>query len=140
MKYAKNVSSSRRKNRKTHFSAPSSVRRITMTAPLSKDLKQRHGVRSLPIRKDDEVLVVRGSHKGAEGKIVNVFRKRWIVHVDRVTKDRVNGATFHVGIHPSNLVITNIYMDKDRKATLEHRRPLRKREGAQAESGKAASS
>ena len=31
-------------------------------------------VRSIPIRKDDEVTVVRGSNKGREGKVTSVYR------------------------------------------------------------------
>ncbi len=56
-KMNKLVTSSRRKNRKAHFNAPSHLRRRIMSAPLSKDLRQKHGVRSMPIRKDDEVQV-----------------------------------------------------------------------------------
>jgi len=36
---------SRRKSRKAHFSAPSSVRRTIMSAPLSKELREKHNVR-----------------------------------------------------------------------------------------------
>jgi large subunit ribosomal protein L26e len=37
-----------------------------MSSPLSKDLRQKYNVRSMPIRKDDEVLVVRGHYKGQQ--------------------------------------------------------------------------
>lgn len=57
MKFNKMVSSSRRKNRERYFNAPSHVRRVLMSAPLSKELKQKYNVRSIPIRKDDEVQV-----------------------------------------------------------------------------------
>lgn len=57
MKYNRLVSSSRRKNRKRHFTAPSHIRRRLMSAPLSKELRQKYNVRSMPIRKDDEVQV-----------------------------------------------------------------------------------
>ena len=57
MKFNKLVSSTRRKNRKRHFNAPSHVRRKIMSSPLSKDLRQKYNVRSMPIRKDDEVQV-----------------------------------------------------------------------------------
>ncbi|KAA8895494.1 hypothetical protein FN846DRAFT_784976, partial [Sphaerosporella brunnea] len=40
------ISSSRRKSRKAHFSAPSSVRRKLMSATLSKELREKYGVRS----------------------------------------------------------------------------------------------
>lgn len=37
-----------------------------MSAPLSKELRQKHNVRSMPIRKDDEVIVTRGHYKGQQ--------------------------------------------------------------------------
>lgn len=57
MKLNKLVTSSRRKNRKRHFNAPSHIRRKIMSSPLSKELRQKYNVRSMPIRKDDEVQV-----------------------------------------------------------------------------------
>merc|ERR1712064_109302 len=82
MKLNKDVSGSRRKQRCRHFNAPSHLRRKIMSAPLSKELRQKHNVRSLPIRKDDEVMVVRGHFKGQQtGKVVQVFRKKFVIHV-----------------------------------------------------------
>ncbi|EPS65876.1 hypothetical protein M569_08900, partial [Genlisea aurea] len=46
MKYNPRVSSSRGKCTKAHFTAPSSVRRILMSAPLSRDLRTKYNVRS----------------------------------------------------------------------------------------------
>lgn len=43
-----------------------------MSAPLSKDLRGKHGAKSIPVRKDDEVLIVRGKYKGREGKVTQV--------------------------------------------------------------------
>jgi hypothetical protein len=42
----------------------------------------------LPVRKDDEVVVLRGTHKGHKGKIIQVFRKKWIIHIDKLTKNK----------------------------------------------------
>ena len=73
MKFNPRVSSSRRKNRKRHFAASSVLRRKIMSAPLSKDLRTKYNVRSMPIRKEDEVVVVRGHYKGqAAGKVIQV--------------------------------------------------------------------
>ena len=63
------VSSDRGKSRKAYFKAPSSVRRILMSAALSSELRNKYHVRSMPVRKDDEVNVVRGTYKGREGKV-----------------------------------------------------------------------
>lgn len=119
MKFNPAVTSSRRKNRKAHFSAHSEARRKLMSANLSKELQARHGVRSMPIRKDDEVMITRGFYKAREGKVVACFRKKFVVHIERITREKVNGAQVPVGIQPSNLVITKLKLDKDRKAKLE---------------------
>jgi large subunit ribosomal protein L26e len=111
--------SSRRKSRKAHFDAPSSVRRTIMSAPLSKELREKYNVRSIPIRKDDEVLVVRGSNKGREGKVTTVYRLKYIVHIERVVKEKSSGQSVPIGIHPSKVVITKLKLDKDRESILE---------------------
>ncbi|KAI3768142.1 hypothetical protein L2E82_18576 [Cichorium intybus] len=121
MKYNPRVTSSRRKCRKAHFSAPSSVRRVLMSAPLSAELRAKHNVRSVPVRKDDEVQVVRGTYKGREGKVVQVYRRKWVIHVERITREKVNGQTVNVGINPSKVVVTKLKLDKDRKSLLERK-------------------
>merc|ERR1712127_730722 len=113
--------SSRRKNRKAHFGAHSEARRKLMSANLSKELQARHGVRSMPIRKDDEVLITRGMYKTREGKVTAVYRKKFVVHVERISREKVNGASVPVGIPASSLVITKLKMDKDRKSALERK-------------------
>jgi len=40
------VSSLRRVNRKAHFDAPGHIRRKIMSAPLNKELRGEHGVRT----------------------------------------------------------------------------------------------
>lgn len=112
------VSSSRSKSRKAHFTAPSSVRRVIMSAPLSAALRKEYKVRSLPIRKEDEVQIVRGSYKGREGKIGQVYRLKFSVQVDKVTKEKSSGSSVPINIHPSNVVITKLKLDDDRKALI----------------------
>merc|ERR1719251_805755 len=115
------VSSSRRKARKAYFTAPSSLRRKLMSAPLSKDLRNKYNVRSLPIRRDDEVMVCRGHYHDREGKVTQVYRKKWRIHIERLTRDKANGQTVPIGIHPSKVMITKIKLDKDRKALLDRK-------------------
>ncbi|KAH3787974.1 60S ribosomal protein L26-like [Dreissena polymorpha] len=126
MKLNKMVSSSRRKNRKRHFNAPSHIRRKLMSAPLSKELRQKHNVRSIPIRKDDEVQVVRGHYKGQQvGKVVSCYRKKFVVYIERIQREKANGASVNVGIHPSKVVIVKLKMDKDRKRILDRKAKAR---------------
>mmetsp|Transcript_22218 Transcript_22218/g.56582 ORF Transcript_22218/g.56582 Transcript_22218/m.56582 type:complete len:137 (+) Transcript_22218:75-485(+) len=121
MKQKATVASSRRKSRKAHFTAPSHIRRKLMSAPLSKDLRTKYGVRSLPVRRDDEVMIVRGHYHDREGKVTQVYRKKWVIHIERVTRDKTNGQSVPIGIQASKVMITKLKMDKDRKALLDRK-------------------
>lgn len=112
------VSSCRRAQRKAHFSAPSHIRYRIMSATLSKSLRTKYGVRSLPVRKDDEVVVLRGARKGSKGKVIQVHRKKWSIHIDKLTKNKANGAPYQIPIHPSNVAITKVKEAKDRMARI----------------------
>lgn len=92
-----------------------------MAAPLSKELRTKYDVKSLPIRKDDEVIVTRGTYKGREGKVVQVYRRRWVIHIERIQREKVNGQTVFVGINPSKVAINKIKMDKDRADLLKRK-------------------
>lgn len=118
MKTHVEVSSSRRKQRRAHFSAPSHIRHRIMSATLSKTLRTKYGVRALPIRKDDEVVILRGTRKGSKGKVIQVHRKKWAIHVDKITKNKANGAPYQIPIHPSNVAITKVKEGKDRIARI----------------------
>merc|ERR1712038_231799 len=121
-KLNKHMGSARSKNRKRHFSAPSHIRRTLMSAPLSKELRQKYGVRSMPIRKDDKVQVLRGHYKGQQvGKVVQCYRKKYVVYIERIQREKTNGATVYVGIHPSKVCIVKLKMDKDRKNIIDRR-------------------
>merc|ERR1712018_672008 len=132
------VSSSPRKQRKNHFQSASHQRRKIMSSSLSKELRAKYNVRSMPLVKDDEVKIVRGHLKSEQtGKIIQVYRKKFVVHIERIQKEKANGQNVHLGIHPSNLVITKLKITRDRKALLEEKRKTRE---SRIEKGKIAES
>lgn len=90
-----------------------------MSAPLSKELRATHSVRSMPIRIDDEVKIMSGSHKGKHGRVTEVHRRKWVVYVEKVQRDKSNGQVAKIGIHPSKVQITALKLDKDRTVLLE---------------------
>eukprot|EP01115_Flamella_aegyptia_P000294 TRINITY_DN10424_c0_g1_i1.p1 TRINITY_DN10424_c0_g1~~TRINITY_DN10424_c0_g1_i1.p1 ORF type:complete len:142 (+),score=41.23 TRINITY_DN10424_c0_g1_i1:45-470(+) len=124
MKQNNNVSSSRRKSRKSHFSANTLQRRRIMSAGLSTELRKKYGVRSVPVRKTDTVKIVRGKFKGKEGKIKCVYRKKYCIHVDKIEREKPNGQVIDIPIHPSNCVVTKLKLDRNRNKMLEARRKV----------------
>ena len=63
--------------------------------------------------------VVRGANKGREGKVTSVYRLKYLIHIERVSREKSNGQSVPIGIHPSKVVITKLKTDKDREKILE---------------------
>jgi len=100
-----------RKQRKMLYNAPFHVRHVHLSALLSPSLRASHHFHSVPVRKGDTVRVMRGDRKGLEGKITSVDQKNFRVFVEGVTREKVDGTTTPVPIHPSKVMITGLSLD-----------------------------
>ena len=84
------------------------------------ELREKYGRRSFPIRKGDTIRVVRGDHRGEEGKVIRVDYKQLKIYVDAIKRERSDGRVVHMPIHPSNVVIVKLDLsDKRRSLALE---------------------
>ncbi|MEM5853057.1 MAG: 50S ribosomal protein L24 [Candidatus Aenigmatarchaeota archaeon] len=111
-----------RKQRKFLFSAPLHVRRKMISAHLSKELREKYKRRSFPLRKGDEVEIMKGEFKGKRGKVSRVDLKKYKVYIEGITRKKTTGAEVQVPIHPSNLKIINLNLDdKKRVEALERK-------------------
>ena len=34
---------------------------------------------------------------------MQVYRRRWVIHIERISKEKANGASVQVGVHPSKV-------------------------------------
>ena len=119
---AKTLTSKPSKQRKRLYTAPLHVRSKILSAPLSPDLREKYGFRSLPIRVGDKVQILRGDHKGFEGKVLKVDRKKYRISVEGITREKVDGTTINVPIHPSKVMITELNLDdKWRRKKIERK-------------------
>jgi len=111
------------KQRKMLFQAPDHVRHKLFAAPLSPELKTSHKVNTLPVRSGDTVRIMRGDHKGFEGKVTRVDREKYRIYVEGLSREKVDGTTVFVPIHPSKVIITRLNLDdKWRKKVLERKK------------------
>jgi len=107
------------KQRKYRFNAPTHTARKFLAAHLSKDLRKKHGRRSIPVRKGDKVKVVRGQFKGRENKVERVSPKYGKVYITGIERAKKDGSKSLIPLDPTNLLITELNLDdKKRKATL----------------------
>jgi len=110
------------KQRKRLFNAPAHIRHKLMSAPLSHELTASRGVKTLPVRKGDTILIKRGDNKGFEGKVSRVDLKAFRIYVEGLTREKVDGTNIFLPIHPSKVEIRNLNLDdKWRKNILERK-------------------
>ncbi len=111
------------KQRKRLFQAPNHRRHKHFSAHLSPELRTSHEVRAIPVRSGDTVLIMRGDHRGFEGKVTRIDRKKYRIYVEGLTRETVDGTTIFVPIHPSKVMITRLNLDdKWRKKILERKK------------------
>ena len=94
-----------RKQRKALYNAPAHARGKHLSASLSKDLREKVGSRTLPVRSGDKVRVLRGDFKGHEGEVLSVDYGSYKVTVEEVTLSKPDGTATFLPVDPSNLVI-----------------------------------
>jgi len=115
------------KQRKGLHQAPLHKRYKSFSAPLSPELKKSHNTNSIPVRTGDTVKLMRGDRKGFEGKVASVDRTKYRIFVEGVTREKVDGTTALIPIHPSKIMITRLNLDD------KWRREILKRTGVSEE-------
>jgi len=105
------VSAKPSKQRKFLWNAPLHKRRKIMSAPLSIELRVKYGRRSFPIRVGDVVRVLRGDYAGMEGKVKSVDLKNYRITIEGITREKADGTTVFIPIHPSKVEIKKLNLD-----------------------------
>jgi large subunit ribosomal protein L24 len=110
------------KQRKRLYQASVNERYRRFSAPLSSKLKESHGTSSVPVRKGDTVMIMRGDRKSTEGKVTQIDRRNYRLFVEGVNREKVDGTNIPVPVHPSKVMITRLNLDdKWRKRILERK-------------------
>ena len=110
------------KQRKRLYQASVSERYRRFSAPLSSKLKESHGTNSVPIRKGDTVMIMRGDRRNTEGKVTQIDTQKYRIFVEGANREKVDGTSIPVPIHPSKVMITRLNLDdKWRKKILERK-------------------
>jgi len=61
------------------------------------------------------------SNLGNAGRVIHVYRKKYIIHIDKITREKANGATVHIPIHPSKVSIVKLKLDRDRRSLIDRK-------------------
>jgi len=108
-------SSQPRKQRKYRYEAPLHIKHKFLSAQLSKELRAKHKIRSLPVRIGDEVLIMRGTFATKKGKISKVNLKKSKIIVEGITRKKIDGSKLSVYLDPSKLQIISLNLEDMRR-------------------------
>ena len=109
-----------RKQRKYLKNAPLHLRRKLFSSTLSKDLRKKYKRRSIPLKVNDKVKILRGQFKKKEGKVTEINTKKMYLYIDTIQVQKKNGSKVFFPVHPSNVMITELDLeDKERRKIME---------------------
>lgn len=114
-----------RKQRKRLYTAPWHQRRKLLTARLSTELAEKHGIRNITVCKGDTVLITRGSFRDSEGLVQDVDTQNLRLHIENITIDKVDGSAVAFPIPASNVMITKLKLDKARQEIIDRKKAAR---------------
>lgn len=103
------------KQRKYRANAPMHVKEKIVSANLSTELRDEMDTRSIPLRRGDQIKVMRGDRKGDEGIVSKINRDEEKVYVNGIELERNDGTLKEVPLRPSNLQVTAINIEDDRR-------------------------
>jgi large subunit ribosomal protein L24 len=112
------------KQRKRLYEAPYHSRSHVFSVHLSSELRGSHNSRTMSVKKGDTIRVLRGDYKGFEGKILRVNRKGYRIIVDGINREKADGTSIPVAIHPSKVEVIRLDLgDKWRDRILRRKEP-----------------
>lgn len=104
-----------RKQRKYRINSPIFIKHKFLNAHLSKELRKKYGKRNLPLRKGDEVLVVRGTFKKKKAKVASVDHHRTRATLEGIQRTKKDGTKVPVVFNPRALQIITLNTDDKRR-------------------------
>ena len=107
-----------RKQRNYRNNAPLHIKHKFLNANLSKELRKKYGKRSLPLRKGDEVIVMRGNFSKKNGKVVEIDLRRSRLTIDGLTRKKIDGVKISVYFDPSNLQIQTLNIEDSKRLNI----------------------
>lgn len=102
-------------------SKPLHERRKSMAAPLSHDLREEYGFRSLSVRAGDKVRLMRGDFEGMEGEVTEVDTDGQRIIIEGVETPKADETEVSTPVPPSNVEIIEIEKDSMREKIIDRR-------------------
>ena len=84
-------------------------------APLSAELREEYGRRSVRVNVGDTVEIQRGDFAGESGEVIDVDLRAAEIHVEDVTIETADGEEVPRSLDASNVQVTDLDLEDDRR-------------------------
>ena len=109
-------------NRKVKREAAYHQRKNDFNVHLSTDLREKYNTRSLPVRRDDTVLILRGKFTGIQKRVTRISYKKRKIQIEGVKMTKTDSTEIFFWLDPSNVLITSLgKIDEGRKKLIDRR-------------------
>ena len=109
-------------NRKVKREAAYHQRKNDFNVHLSTDLREKYNTRSLPVRRDDTVLILRGKFTGIQKRVTRISYKKRKIQIEGVKMTKTDSTEIFFWLDPSNVLITSLgKIDDGRKKLIDRR-------------------
>ena len=105
------------KQRNRRERAPLHEKQKQVRAPLSSELREEYGRRSVRVNVGDTVEVQRGDFAGETAEVVDVDLRATEIEVEDVTIETADGEEVPRALDASNVQVTELDLEDDRRET-----------------------
>lgn len=101
------------KQRQNQRRAPLHERHKQVRAPLTAELREEYGQRSVRVNAGDTVEVLRGDFAGEDGEVVGVDLREATITVEEITLETADGEEVARPLDASNVRVTDLDLSDD---------------------------
>jgi large subunit ribosomal protein L24 len=110
-----------RKQVKYSEKAPLHIQRKFLGTSLSKELRKKHGRRSVPVRKNDVVKILVGKFKKKQGKVLSVNTKKQLISIEGMQIKKQDGSKINIMFRPSNVQIIELVLEDKKRLEVKNK-------------------
>ncbi len=110
-----------RKQRRRIYKTPLHSHKNMLKCRLDEFLREEYAMRSLVPKRGDLCRVMRGQFRDTEGKVARVDYRNVRIYLESATTTKADGKEAQIPIHPSNLILTKLELDDERREMIQRK-------------------
>jgi len=114
-------SKNRKKQHKYRKQADWNTKHSMCKVNLVKELREKHKIKNISLRKGDLVKVMTGEFRKKEGKIAKIDLKNCKVYIEALQIGKKEGTKVNVPFDPSNLQIKELYLEDKKRLKINEK-------------------